>query len=200
MSWGTAWGNGWGGSFGDGIALSVSDSAHASPTDAISLAGIGLTVAGTDHSVSSDQATPVVASTLSISESTSGHLSDTLALSQSNPLSASEASHGHLSDAIGLFAIPELILNGFLFGGEPFPIRMSGVQCAVIPGTNLYAQAPVLQSSSVTVWDGQIAIQYSGFHFEDIGSDYLVILYKPGSPRVGGGPFPATMVDASTHA
>lgn len=196
MSWGTAWRNSWGGSFDDTVALSVADAVHASPTDAISLAGIGLTVAGADSSVLSDQAIPVVASNLSVSESAIGHLSDVPVLAQANTLAASEASHAHLSDALGLFAIPELILNGTLFGGSG-AVTMSGVQCAVIPGTNLHAQAPVLQSSSVSVVGGHIAIRYSGFHFEDIGSDYLVILYKPGSPRVGGGPFPATMVDAN---
>jgi len=196
VSWGTAWRNSWGGSFDDTVALSVSDAIHSTPSDALALANIGLLVSDARSSVSSDQVSTLVASTLSVSESAHVNLSDVPVLAQSSPLASSEASHGHLSDALGLFSIPELRLNGTLFGGSG-AVTMSGVQCAVIPGTNLYAQAPVLQSSSVSVLDGQIAIQYSGFHFEDIGSYYLVILYKPGSPRVGGGPFPATMVDAN---
>lgn len=196
MSWGTAWRNGWGGSFGDGISLSVADSVHATPSEAISLANIELLVADSGSLVSSDHVAPLVASTLSVSESTNGHLSDALALSQASALSVGEASHAHRLDALGMFAIPELRLNGNLLGGSG-AVTLSGIQCAVIPGTNLYAHDPVLQSSSVSIVGGQIAIQYSGFGFDDIGNDYLVILYKPGPPRIGGGPFPARMVDAN---
>ena len=93
-------------------------------------------------------------------------------------------------------AIPELRLVGTM-NDESGLVTETGLELIVFPGTNLYSAAPVFQSSSVSVSDGQIAVRDSAFLQGDIGSDYLVVFYDSGPPARGGGPHPATVVDAN---
>lgn len=217
MSWGTAWRNSWSGTWGDGISLTVSDTVHAETADSFLLANITLSVAENGIALTSDNTELTQANTLVVGDAIHLHYIDSILLSQSGLLSIYYTIHTHTVDNINYFSTPELRLNGSLFGNSGL-VTVSGVQCAVFSGIDLYPYKkwgtawgdswgnawgsdtlllPILQRSSIAINDGQIAIRDSGFSSANIGNSYLVIFYKPGTPRVGGGPYPAIMVDAN---
>ena len=111
-------------------------------------------------------------------------------------LTLAETAHAHAVDGNLLFVIPELRLSGLLTDNNGV-ITNSGLQIIVFRGTDIYSFAPILQSSSVSVTDGQIAVKSSVFGYDNIGSDYLVVFYDPVPPIKGGGPHPATVVDSN---
>ncbi len=133
---------------------------------------------------------------LSVAEIGHAHAANGVVVSLSFALSINEGSHANLCDNIAKFAIPELRLVGTM-SDENGLVTDTGLELIALPGTNLYSSAPVLRSPSVSVSSGQIAIQNSVFLYGDIGSDYLVVFYDPGPPARGGGPHPATVVDAN---
>ncbi len=217
MSWGTAWRNSWSGTWGDGISLTVADAVHAETADSTFLATISLLIADTGITLTSDNNLLTQANNLSVSDAVNNHYGDSISLSQLGALLMSNTKHNSYVDALGYFVIPELRLNGTLFGNSG-AVTVSGVQCAVFSGNNLHShkawgasfgtsfgtswgseaiQPAILQTSSIAISNGQISVQYAGFSYTDIGNNYLVIFYKPGPPRIGGGPYPAIMVDAN---
>lgn len=107
-----------------------------------------------------------------------------------------ETVHTHAVDSISYFVIPELRFVGELTDSSG-AVTLTGLQCVVFAGTDIYTASPVLQASSISVTGGQIGIQSQVFRLEDIGSDYLVTLYDPGPPLRGGGPHPATVVNVN---
>lgn len=92
--------------------------------------------------------------------------------------------------------IPELRLVGTMSDANGL-VTETGLEMIVFRGTDIHSSAPVLRSASVSVSGGQIAIRDSAFLLGDIGSDYLVVFYDPGPPANGGGPHPATVVNAN---
>ena len=217
MSWGTAWRNSWSGTWGDGISLIVADAVHAETADSTFLSQILLLVAETRLVLTSDNTVFSQVNTLVIGDANHSHYTDNILLSQYGSLSIYDTIHTHTVDNISYFSNPELRLNGLLFGNGGL-VNVSGVQCAVFSGTALYQYKrwgtawgdswgtswgedalllPILQTSSVAINDGQIAIRDPAFNSNNIGNNYLVIFYKPGPPRIGGGPYPAIMVDAN---
>jgi hypothetical protein len=111
-------------------------------------------------------------------------------------LLVNEALHSNLADEIGNFVIPELRLVGALTSSDG-QVTASNLQLVVFSGTDIYSSTPVLQTSSISVTDGQIGVKSSEFLYEYIGNDYLAVFYEPGPPIKGGGPHPATVVDSN---
>jgi len=133
---------------------------------------------------------------LSVGEVGHAHSTEGVVVSLEFSLVVGEGSHGTSCDQIGYFAIPELRLVGTMNDANGL-VTETGLELIVFPGADLYSSAPVLRSPSVSVSGGQIAIRNSAFLYDDIGSDYLVVFYDPGPPANGGGPHPATVVDAN---
>ena len=173
-AWGSSWGSAWGSAWG--IAAGPWGSSWGSAW-------------GDGWAISS-------AVVLVVADSGHDHAADAAALTQANILAIAEATHDHSSDGIGYFVIPELRLAGTLTG-QSGPVTETDVQVAVFAGTNIYDAVPVLQSSAVSISAGQIAIRHALFKYEQLGGDYLIVFYKPGTARQGGGPHPATVADAN---
>lgn len=218
MSWGTAWRNAWSGTWGDGISLTVAEAQHTETSDpCVLLQAYVLAVDNT--SITADGALVTLdliqANMLTLQDARNIHLVDVVPLSQVGSLSVYRSIHNHAVDNIGYFVVIELRLLGTL-SSQSGVVNVAGVQCVVFSGSDLYPfkkwgatwgtswgsswgnntlLLPFLRSSSITITDGQIAIQNSEFRYEHIGDHYLVIFYKPGSPRIGGGPYPARMVN-----
>lgn len=176
MSWDAAWGNALGNSFGDPVQISVGEAGHAHAVDGNLVVGQNflLVVAESAHSNAVD---------------------GDLVFAQHAVLVVAESAHG-VSCGIGMFAIPELRLVGTMSDANGL-VTETGLELIVFQGTDIYSSAPVLRLPSVSVSGGQIAIRNSAFLYGDIGSDYLVVFYDPGPPANGGGPHPATVVDAN---
>lgn len=219
MSWGTSWGNAWSGTWGDEVSLIVAESRHVETSDpCVLLQSYVIAIAHTqvvlnwplttdaaiyttdNTSITADGALVTLeliqANILAIESVLHDQFVDAILLSQYSSLTVYTAIHGHTGNELGYFIIPELRLAGVLIdsGGA---ITVSGVQCAVFDGINLYSQPPVLRIEAITITNGQISIQNSVFDYATIDNDYLAIFYKPGPPRIGGGPYPASVVNSN---